>query len=757
VTRVCEDATVDRELTSTTIPRRWSVGAYVALLLAIVAGVAAASSVYVAVQAERDARAEARRVSAYAAETAASQLATGLEVLRATVERLAANPQLPAVFQDPRGCTLSFAAAGAFQTGHLDILRRDGSVACSSRAPAGGKPLVGYRGEAWLREAAGGTTLRAPVRDRATGKQVVLAATPIRSGGVVAVFADLAPIGPELARLYGAGRPSIFLVASGDGRIVARSREPSRWLGRRLAETRFDADGTLGRDAEGRERIYGSAAVGETGWRVYVGEDEASTLAPGERLRNRQLAIIIVGFVVVLTAAFLVLRRVTSPIRRLEAAVRDADPYAVPPPRVPADGPGEVAALGDRVNELLGSIGGELQQRRYLEEQLRHAQKMDALGRVAAGIAHDFNNLVTVIGGFTSLMLRSVGRDDPLRTHVEEVNRATDRAASLIRQLLLFSRREPAQPTVLDANRLVTHMESLLRRVLGAHVELSAALRADPATVSADNGQLEQVLLNLAVNARDAMPDGGVLTLETANVTLDPVAADALSLGAGDYVVIRVADTGTGMDERTKARLFEPFFTTKPPDKGTGLGLATCYGIVTQFGGRIHVESELGAGSVFSIYLPLARGTAEVEAAAAEAPGPAGCGETILLVEDDPGLRTLARTVLEHGGYGVLEARFGEEALFVANSHDGPISLLLTDAVMPVMTGRELAARFRQLYPDATIVFMSGYDMDAAPDDLADGFLAKPFTPDELLDAVASALAARHGSASKDGELLRRE
>jgi signal transduction histidine kinase len=477
-------------------------------------------------------------------------------------------------------------------------------------------------------------------------------------------------------------------------------------------------------------------------WTLWVGEDEHAALAPGAHLRNHQLAIILGGLAVVLLATLLIYRRVAVPIKRLAAAVRSTDPYQVAALAVPEAGPAEVASLASDINGLVSSVGRELHERQRLEEQLRHSQKMDALGRVAAGVAHDFNNLVTVIAGFTSLILKSVHDNAQLRAHAEEVGRAAERAAVLIRQLLLFSRREKLQPTILPADDLVAGMEGMLRRLLGAEIELVARTNAGGATVEGDRGQLEQVLLNLAVNARDAMPEGGRLTIETGTTTLDPTEADELVVEPGAYVLLTVSDTGVGMDARTRAHLFEPFFTTKPAGEGTGLGLATCYGIVSEFGGKIDVWSEVGRGSVFAVYLPRVAASAPQSGEAPEATTAGAAGETILVVEDDAGLRTLARTVLEDAGYTVLEARFGDEALWVADRHEGPIHLLLTDGVMPVMSGLELADRLLELHPEAAVVYMSGYQRESFPGGPPpeDAFLAKPFTPEALLAKVGAVL-----------------
>ncbi|HEY1370705.1 MAG TPA: ATP-binding protein [Gaiellaceae bacterium] len=725
--------------------RRWPLGAYFLVLVLVFAAAAAAAAAYVAVQTDRDARRSATGDARFAARTAAQQLAKDVATLRVTVTRLAANPQVAQVFKSPAGCTLSFASGGAVTSGHVDILRPDGSVACSSRAATGGAPLSGYGGQAWLRRASRGPLFLAPAVDSATGQKSVVTSAPIPGGGIVAAFAALDPVGAHLASLYGGGHPLEFVVVDrSNERIVARSIAPSRWIGASIRGTPFattpqQAERT---DVAGKRRLYGAASVAGIPWTLWVGEDKSAALAPGERLRNRQLAIILGGLAVVLIATLVIYRRVAIPIKRLAVAVRSTDPYDLSATAVPEAGPAEVAELGSDINSLVTSVGRELHERQRLEGQLRHSQKMDALGRVAAGVAHDFNNLVTVIAGFTSLIIKSVDDKPQLRAHAEQVGRAAERAAVLIRQLLLFSRKEPTKPTVIPADDLVTGMETMLRRLLGAKIELVARPDAGSASLRGDRGQLEQVLLNLAVNARDAMPDGGRLTLETQTIALDPAAADALVLEPGSWVLLRASDTGTGMDERTKAHLFEPFFTTKPPGEGTGLGLATCWGIVSESGGRIDVESELGRGSVFTVYLPLVDEPSQQPSAPAE-PGLAGTeGETILVVEDDAGLRALAKTVLEEAGYTVLDARFGDEALWIADRHEGPINLLLTDGVMPVMSGRELAERLLALHPEAAVVYMSGYQRESFPGSPPpeEAFLAKPFTPETLLTKVRTAL-----------------
>jgi two-component system, cell cycle sensor histidine kinase and response regulator CckA len=380
-------------------------------------------------------------------------------------------------------------------------------------------------------------------------------------------------------------------------------------------------------------------------------------------------------------------------------------------------------------------------------EQLRQSQKMEAVGQLAGGIAHDFNNLLTTILGYSDLLASRTGDDDLTRKELEEIRRAGERAASLTRQLLAFSRKQILEPRVLNLNRVVRNIEQMLRRLIGEDVELETRLPESVGAVRADPGQIEQVIMNLILNARDAMPTGGKLTIETADVELETsIAAFRFDLPAGRYVLLAVSDTGTGMDARTLSHIFEPFFTTKEQGKGTGLGLATAYGIVRQSGGYITVDSEAGRGTTFRIYLPRVEGVTEISGRTPSSSlSPIGT-ETILLVEDEAGVRKLSLTVLEKKGYVVLEAASGDMALQVARSQIGPIHLVLTDVVMPGMSGRELWDRLRLLRPDSRVLFMSGYMDDAIARHgvLESGiaFLQKPFTPFGLAQKVRDVLDA---------------
>jgi len=390
-------------------------------------------------------------------------------------------------------------------------------------------------------------------------------------------------------------------------------------------------------------------------------------------------------------------------------------------------------------------VAYDVTEQRHLEDQLRQSQKMEAVGRLAGGIAHDFNNILTVINGYGALALdRLVTGTDPSE-EIEEVRRAGDRAAGLTRQLLAFSRQQVLQPVVLDLNSVVAELERLLGRVIGEDVALETSLEPELARVRADRSQIEQVVMNLAVNARDAMPGGGELLIETANAVIDEASAvDHVGIPTGLYVVLAVTDTGVGMDEETRARMFEPFFTTKERGKGTGLGLSTVYGIVEQSGGHIRVTSEPRRGATFRVYLPtaLAVGEAPADRSPAQA---ADCGsETILLAEDEPVVAALIEEILEQAGYTVVTAMNGAEALEAAAAHGGEIDLLVTDVVMPTMRGPELARRLLGERPGVKVLFMSGYaeravsDRDALPD--GQDFLGKPFSPSELTARVRALL-----------------
>ncbi len=388
-------------------------------------------------------------------------------------------------------------------------------------------------------------------------------------------------------------------------------------------------------------------------------------------------------------------------------------------------------------------INTDVTEKKRLEARFLRAQRMEGIGTLAGGVAHDFNNLLTVILGYTDMLLADMDSQDPSHGIVSEIHKAGERATALTRQLLAFSRKQVMTPTVLDLNVLVREIEKMLRRLIGEDVELDITLASDLDRIKADPGQIEQVILNLAVNARDAMPQGGDLLIRTANVSFDRP-RDEPPLAAGDYVVLTVRDTGCGMDEATKSRIFEPFFSTKEPGQGTGLGLSTVFGIVQQSGGQIEVETALGRGTTFRVYFPAASGS--ISARRSGSGGfrmPSGT-ETLLVVEDEAQVRGLTSLALKASGYRVLEAANGPSAIAICKRHPEPIDLLVTDVVMPKMSGRELAGQLAELRPSMKVLFLSGYTNDAilrhGIQESRSPFLQKPFTPSALVQKVREVL-----------------
>jgi len=392
--------------------------------------------------------------------------------------------------------------------------------------------------------------------------------------------------------------------------------------------------------------------------------------------------------------------------------------------------------------EFLEGFVEDISERRGMELQLRQALKMEAIGRLAGGVAHDFNNLLGVIIGYGDLAAEQAGPNSALHGAVEQIRKAAIRASTLTRQLLAFSRQQVLEMRVLNLNSIVAEIGKMLQPLLGKDIHLETVLDPDLGQVRADQGQVEQVLMNLAVNARDAMPDGGRLLIRTANVSVDQEFAQKHQpMTPGEYVKLTVMDTGMGMDALTQAHIFEPFFTTKAPGKGTGLGLATVYGFVKQSGGFIWVESEPGAGATFTIYLPMVCDAASQQAR--ELTGSSGrSAGTILLVEDEESLRELTRNLLEQGGYTVMEACDGADAIRIARGYKGQIHLLLTDMVMPGMNGRTLAEKLTKMYPDMRIAYMSGYTgfSESENASLDAAIIAKPFTRESLLQKVSEVL-----------------
>jgi two-component system cell cycle sensor histidine kinase/response regulator CckA len=406
---------------------------------------------------------------------------------------------------------------------------------------------------------------------------------------------------------------------------------------------------------------------------------------------------------------------------------------------------GRAVAGGDEPSNVLEAIAEDITERRVLEDQFRQSQKMEAVGRLAGGIAHDFNNLLMVISGYTEVLLYHLSPGHPLHAKAEAIQQASDRATTLTRQLLAFSRKQLLELKVIDVNAIVADMERLLRPLIGEDIELTTSLAPNIGCTRADAGQLEQVIMNLVVNAKDAMPSGGKICIRTASVTLDDsYRPENTFIKNGPYVMISVSDSGQGMDRETQARIFEPFFTTKEKNKGTGLGLSTVYGIIKQSGGYVFVQSELGRGTVFTIYFPRTDEPSEAHGATPISHQAIGGSETVLLVEDEDSVRQLVRETLESRGYHLLEAANGKDALALAAAYPDPIHLVITDVVMPGLSGHELAQQLLAARPTLKVLYLSGYAQEAfstpAAAEAQKTFLQKPFTLQSLTRKVREIL-----------------
>jgi signal transduction histidine kinase len=540
----------------------------------------------------------------------------------------------------------------------------------------------------------------------------------------------------------------------------------------------------------GRPVIALAQPINGTPWFVAVEQSRDAVMAPADRFLNRMLIIGAILLLIGVAAAFAMSASITRPLDSFTEAAIDIS-HGNYRRKVRLERQDELGTLAIAFNKMVAKLRDanrelehKVQERtaeletanaklllvsqenaikrteaekakteavealRRTEAQLRQAQKLEAIGRLAGGVSHDFNNLLTAIMGYSELTISRLDETDPLRNNLREIRNASERAASLTRQLLAFSRKQVLQPKVLDLNSIVFDLQKMLGRMIGEDIQLKTNLQRDLGSVKADPGQVEQVLMNLAVNARDAMPRGGKITIETVNVELDESYVHRhMAVVPGPYVMLAVSDTGMGMDAETQEHIFEPFFTTKEPGKGTGLGLSTVYGIVKQSGGNIWVYSEVGKGSTFKIYLPRVDAAAERYAPSkTNADAPTGT-ETILLVEDSESVRKLAREVLELSGYVVLEAHGAENALEICQRHPGEIDLLLTDVVMEGLSGRAAADLVLTVNPLMRVLFMSGYTDDAVVRHgvLEEGlnFIQKPFTPVALSSKVREVLDSK--------------
>jgi two-component system cell cycle sensor histidine kinase/response regulator CckA len=826
---------------------RWRIRSYFAVLLAAFVVVAIAGFAYVEVQTGRDARRSAEHDSRFTAETAAGQLGQELELLRANVSALAANPGIPDVFAHPATCSLTF---GWLTPGHLDIVGSDGASVCSSN-PALLSAHHAYAGASWLGSGIVSITTIGPTHDPATGQDVVMVVAPVTGKGVVAAFANVGPLGAKLVSLYGGGKPIALTIANrATNTVVVSSIDPPRFVGASLKGTPFATGATRHADLVGTMRVFASAAVPGSTWVVYAGEDEAAAEAAGIRLEHREFAIIGGGIALWLLAAIFVYGRIARPISKLATEVR-AQSARTSRGSITVSGPAEVEDLASDVNSLLASLSvseasyrglfdhhpepmwvfdretlrfldvneasiamygysreefldmtiedirppeeleelrgvlaersrdssesrvwrhrkkdgtlldaavtahsvdfeghearlvlsQDVTERRKIEERLRQSEKMDAIGRLAGGIAHDFNNLLLVIRGYSSILLESDG-DDGTRASLLQIDGAAKKAAEFTHQLLAFSRQQVLRPEHIDANGVVSETAQLVRRMLAEDIELDLELEPQLAAIIADPGQLGQVVLNLLVNAGEALPQGGRIAIKTANVELDDAyALEHPGVRPGRYALIQVTDTGAGMDGETQSRIFDPFFSTK--ETGTGLGLATVHGIVEQSGGHLWVYSAPGLGTTFKVYLPIATEPAADTPTLAETVSLAG-DETILLVEDADVVRQLVSQVLASYGYNVVSAASGLHALRIADEYSGAIDLLLTDIVMPSMNGRELAEKLVSEMPHLKVLFTSGYPADAVVrtgiEEARSAFIEKPYVPAELARTIRTLL-----------------
>jgi signal transduction histidine kinase/CheY-like chemotaxis protein len=548
-------------------------------------------------------------------------------------------------------------------------------------------------------------------------------------GRVAADFARIAA--SDVAFVYGGEIAGSTLGPLVEFHLVQQMRS-------RIAPTRLSL---------GDERYYASSLDLTPGvqpsTQLFVLKSYREAEAYLRRLNDLLLGLGLMAIIAGAALIFLISDSVTQPLVALLNGVHALERGNFTYP-LTARGRDELAELMGAFDGMRGTLQRNEAQKEQLESQLRQAQKMDALGRLAGGVAHDFNNLLTVIRGHSELLLDRLQPGDTLYRNSEQIRKTADRAASLTRQMLAFSRMQVLQPKVLDLNELIVEMGKLLRRLVREDIEFSLRLGDSLSRVKADPGQIEQVLLNLTVNASDAMPLGGKLTIETQNITVDTVYAQSRrSVAPGSYVMIGVSDTGHGMDEATRARIFEPFFTTKEPGKGTGLGLATVYGVVRQSEGFIWVESTPGNGTRFEIYLPQSSEREDIAVASPSATPTAARRETVLVVEDEQAVRELACEFLKCAGYSVVTAENGLEALETVKRFGQSIQLVLTDIVMPKMRGPALAKQLKSVLPDVRIVYMTGYleQTDGSDNFLQDAnFLQKPFTRESIVGGVAEAM-----------------
>ncbi|MGE0354933.1 MAG: ATP-binding protein [Gemmatimonadales bacterium] len=736
------------------------------VLLVLIASLPALATIlYTARKQEQTATANARAEALRLARVAASSHTAALESTRLLLDALS---RLRAVrLRDGEACSELFAdLIGRHpEYGNLGAVTPDGRVYCSALPLAA---PVNLADRAYIRAALANRRFAIGEYQigRITGVPGVNAGMPVHDldGHLVAVVFAALSLNTFDRILAGITLPpgAHALVLDRVGTVLLRYPEDRTWIGRPAADAAnlpFPqiAQGTVhtrGRDS--LEYLYAIAKTtlpsGERGLEIAIGMPTEALQAPVRAAYQQSLLwLILISLLAVLSAWALGQWFIGTRVERLLAATQRValGDFSVRANLTPASD--ELGRLGQGFDQMAASLERQTEELHRSETQLRQAQKIEAIGQLAGGVAHDFNNLLAAIIGYSELLLTQLPADSPYRPDVEEIDRAALRGADLTRQLLAFSRRQVLEPTVLQPNDLIVASERLLRRLLREDVHLTTLLAPDLGYVRADRVQLEQVLINLVVNARDAMPDGGHLTIETQNVDLDEeYASRHVEATSGSYVMLAITDTGVGIPADVRERIFEPFFTTKPEGEGTGLGLATVYGIVKQSGGTIWVYSEPDRGTTFKVYLPRVTAPAPGSSLAAASPGSAvGGSETVLLVEDDQGVRALTRRILEGNGYTVLEAPRPEEALALGAGYEGPIHLILTDVVMPGMNGVELVRRLRKTRPSIQAVYMSGYTHGTVGTEeihsTGDLFIQKPFTPAKLLQRIREVMEAGGG------------
>ena len=695
--------------------------------------------VYTIRAARANADADARAASAQLATLVAANIRQFIVDSRTLMQQVAGRPlvdELRSGTCDPLLRLLTRLHPDYANIGVIDLA---GRVRCSSVSTNG---PVSVAGSAWFEQAqrTHRFTVGDPFYGPITHRWVSVLALPLREHdavvGYLALPVDLVNYQKHLRRV-GASGNELTGVFDRREQVVVRSRSTGRYVGHSLPDfTHGQAtNGTLV-DSGGVDRIVGFAPVAGTDWTAYAGAPTSTALARGRSLTYTALGAGLASLVLAALVALALSRGITRPIRRLAAAARRVGEGETDE-RVPVEGPAEIALAAEQFNTMVESRLAAEEEQRRLAAHLAHSQKLESMGRLAGGVAHDLNNMLVVIGGYASLLRgRATSRDEA--EPLDEIAAAAERAGSLTRQLLAFGRLQNLEPTVLDLNALVSQLERMLGRLLGDDVELALALDPALARVEADRGQLEQVITNLVVNASDALPTGGQIAIRTALVSLDGE-AHALGLEPGRYVHLCVADNGVGMDEETRARAFEPFFTTKAPGHGTGLGLASAYGVISQTGGAVQLNSSPGAGTSVCIYLPAVESELE-EAAPAAHVVERGAGERVLLVEDEPAVRDLFGTLLANLGYRVRVAASGVEALELAADRAEPFDVVVTDVAMPGIGGWELAGRLGAAGIETPVLFVSGYAPEPQPGPTAgrSGFLQKPFSRAELAARLRS-------------------